>query len=125
MALGRPLLADPDLPRKMAEGREDEIMACGSCLQGCLAQVKGGGPIGCIVNPEVGREAGVVSPAVALGERLVVVGGGPAGMEAALIGVGVRGTRSPCSRATVGSGGSSPWRPSVPARRPWSGRCAR
>ncbi len=86
VALGRPLLADPDLPRKMAQGREDEIMACGSCLQGCLAQVKGGGPIGCIVNPEVGREAEGVSPAVALGERLVVVGGGPAGMEAALMG---------------------------------------
>jgi 2,4-dienoyl-CoA reductase-like NADH-dependent reductase (Old Yellow Enzyme family)/thioredoxin reductase len=86
VALGRPLLADPDLPRKMAEGREDEIMACGSCLQGCLAQVKGGGPIACIVNPEVGREAEGTSPAVALGERLVVVGAGPAGMEAALMG---------------------------------------
>jgi 2,4-dienoyl-CoA reductase-like NADH-dependent reductase (Old Yellow Enzyme family)/thioredoxin reductase len=85
VALGRPLLADPDLPHKMAQGREDEIMACGSCLQGCLAEVKGGGPIGCIVNPEVGHE-GVVAPAVALGERLVVVGGGPAGMEAALMG---------------------------------------
>ena len=84
VALGRPLLADPDLPRKMAEGREDEIMACGSCLQGCLAQVKRGGPIGCIVNPEVGGEGAVVPTAAAVGERLVVMGGGPAGMQAAL-----------------------------------------
>ena len=39
VALGRPLLADPDLPRKMKEGRENEIMMCGACLQGCLARM--------------------------------------------------------------------------------------
>jgi len=84
VALGRPLLADPDLPRKMAVGREAEIMSCGSCLQGCLAEVKGGGPIGCIINPEVAHESTEVPVASAVGERLVVVGGGPAGMQAAL-----------------------------------------
>lgn len=83
VALGRPLVADPDLPRKMAEGREAEIVACGSCLQGCLAEVKRGGPIGCIVNPVVGAEQEPPA-ATASGERLVVVGGGPAGMQAAL-----------------------------------------
>ncbi len=84
VALGRPLVADPDLPQKMALGRDDEIMSCGSCLQGCLAEVKRGKPIGCIINPEVGHEgepAAVVTPA---GERVVVVGGGPAGLQAAL-----------------------------------------
>ena len=86
IALGRPLVADPDLPRKMREGREEDIIACGACLQGCLAKVKGGGPIGCIVNPELGREFEVAPPATALDLRLVVVGGGPAGMEAALTG---------------------------------------
>jgi 2,4-dienoyl-CoA reductase-like NADH-dependent reductase (Old Yellow Enzyme family)/thioredoxin reductase len=84
VALGRPLLADPDLPRKIREGREEEIMACGACLQGCLAKVKGGEPIGCIVNPEIGHEDEPVASAPAVGERLVVVGGGPAGMQAAL-----------------------------------------
>jgi NADPH-dependent 2,4-dienoyl-CoA reductase/sulfur reductase-like enzyme len=84
VALGRPLLADPDLPRKMREGRDDDIMACGACLQGCLAKVKGGGPIGCIVNPEIGHEEESVAPLPASGKRLVVVGGGPAGMQAAL-----------------------------------------
>jgi 2,4-dienoyl-CoA reductase-like NADH-dependent reductase (Old Yellow Enzyme family)/thioredoxin reductase len=85
VALGRPLLADPDLPVKMRDGREDEIMACGSCLQGCLAKVKAGGPVSCIVNPEVGREGEPVMQAKAVGDSLVVVGGGPAGLEAALM----------------------------------------
>ncbi len=84
VALGRPLLADPDLPRKLKEGREDEIMTCGGCLQGCLAKVKGGGPVGCLINPELGREGEAATLVGPLGERLVVVGGGPAGMQAAL-----------------------------------------
>ncbi len=85
VALGRPLLADPDLPVKMREGREDEIMGCGACLQGCLAKVKAGGPVSCLINPELGREGEPVQQAAAIGEPLVVVGGGPAGLEAALI----------------------------------------
>lgn len=84
VALGRPLLADPDLPIKMRDGREDEIMGCGSCLQGCLAKVKAGGPVSCLINPELGREGEPSQQATAVGEALVVVGGGPAGIEAAL-----------------------------------------
>lgn len=84
VALGRPLLADPDLPLKMREGREDEIMGCGACLQGCLAKVKAGGPVSCLINPELGREDEPALQVAAVGEPLVVVGGGPAGMEAAL-----------------------------------------
>jgi len=84
VALGRPLVADPDLPQKMRDGREAEIMSCGSCLQGCLARVRAGRPIGCLINPEVGHEADPSLPAPALGTRLVVVGGGPAGLQAAL-----------------------------------------
>jgi len=85
VALGRPLLADPDLPLKMREGREDEIMGCGACLQGCLAKVKAGGPVSCLINPELGREGKPVLQAEAVGDQLVIIGGGPAGMEAALI----------------------------------------
>jgi len=74
VAMGRPLVADPDLPLKMKEGRSDEIVLCGSCLQGCLASVKAGKGLGCIVNPEVGHESEPETPAQQ-GRHVVVVGG--------------------------------------------------
>jgi len=82
IALGRPLVADPDLPRKIVEDRLDEIVLCGSCLQGCLFRVKQGRPIACIVNPEVGRVEPLAPAPQPL--RVLVVGGGPAGIEAAV-----------------------------------------
>ena len=83
VALGRPLVADPDLPRKMREGRESEIRECGSCLQACLSGVKRGKGLECIVNPEVGRVGDPLPPA---GEQksVLIVGGGPAGLTAAI-----------------------------------------
>jgi 2,4-dienoyl-CoA reductase-like NADH-dependent reductase (Old Yellow Enzyme family)/thioredoxin reductase len=84
VALGRPLVADPDLPVKMRQGRGEEILLCGSCLQGCLASVKAGKGIGCIINPEVGHEGEPESPPVRE-RRVVVVGGGPAGLTAAIV----------------------------------------
>lgn len=84
VALGRPLLADPDLPLKMRSGRDHEIMRCGACLQGCLSEVKRGGPVACLVNPELGHEGEEDGRPRVVGRRLVVVGGGPAGLAAAL-----------------------------------------
>lgn len=83
VALGRPLLADPDLPRKMREGNDEDVMLCGHCLQGCFARVKSGQGIGCNINPRLGNEFEEVVPA-ARSKRVVIVGGGPAGMQAAL-----------------------------------------
>ena len=57
VALGRPLIADPDWPRKIAEGREEEIVPCLWDNGGCLRDsVMKGLPIRCIQNPEVGFE---------------------------------------------------------------------
>jgi len=84
VALGRPLVADPDLPRKMESNQDDLVVRCGGCLQGCLLGVKSGAGVGCIVNPELGHEGEAVTPA-STRRRIVVVGGGPAGLTAARV----------------------------------------
>jgi 2,4-dienoyl-CoA reductase-like NADH-dependent reductase (Old Yellow Enzyme family)/thioredoxin reductase len=84
VALGRPLVADPDLPRKLRDGQPERVVRCGGCLQGCLAGVKAGGGIGCIVNPELGHE-GVPADPAAEPRKVVVVGAGPAGLTAARV----------------------------------------
>ena len=81
IALGRPLICDPDLIEKWKNGQFNEAKACGYCLQGCLHRVKNGEPIGCNLNPEIGK------PALTRTEnplKVLVAGGGPAGMSAAL-----------------------------------------
>jgi 2,4-dienoyl-CoA reductase-like NADH-dependent reductase (Old Yellow Enzyme family)/thioredoxin reductase len=83
IALGRPLLADPDWPRKARAGKDDDIRLCISCDH-CRLALAWTRPIRCLVNPETGRERdfSALTPA-APRKRVVVVGGGPAGLEAA------------------------------------------
>ena len=82
-ALGRSLVADPEFPNKMREGKTDEIVYCGGCVQGCLAKVKSGEGLGCIVNPEVGWTGKFEKPKKH--KRVAIVGGGPSGLEAAIV----------------------------------------
>ena len=79
VVMGRTLIADPDLPRKVAEGREAFIRPCISCSEGCGGQPQ----MSCVLNPGVGREA-LGFPKAEKALNVVVVGGGPAGMQAAL-----------------------------------------
>lgn len=82
VGLGRPLVADPEWPNKAREGREDEIRKCISCNE-CLDKIFNVG-MRCAVNATPGREkrfAQLVPAAVK--KRVMVIGGGPAGMEAA------------------------------------------
>lgn len=81
VALGRPLIADHDLIEKWKTERDKEVKYCGYCLQGCLHRVKNGEPIGCNLNPEIGNPA-LEKTAKPL--KVLVAGGGPAGMSAAL-----------------------------------------
>ncbi|MBM3119760.1 MAG: FAD-dependent oxidoreductase [Chloroflexi bacterium] len=83
VAMGRPLLADPGLPQKVATGRMEDIRPCLYCLT-CLDSLnwrKEG--VCCTVNPTLGREREYAVKPAESPKRVIVVGGGPGGMEAA------------------------------------------
>ncbi|WP_422116634.1 FAD-dependent oxidoreductase [Brachybacterium sp. UNK5269] len=86
ISMARPLLADPHLPAKLAEGRAAQVIACISCNQACLDKVFEGKRASCLVNPRAGHETELVlTPVVQRrARRVAVVGAGPAGLEAAL-----------------------------------------
>jgi hypothetical protein len=83
VVVGRALIADPEWAEKAAAGRVAAIRPCVGLVDSCAGVLEHGAPIGCAVNPEVGRETRSVLAAAARRARVVVVGGGPAGMEAA------------------------------------------
>jgi len=81
----RALIADPEIPAKAARGAVDDIRACIGCNQACIGHFHKGLPVSCIQHPETGRELvyGQLAPA-SRRKRVTVVGGGPAGMKAAV-----------------------------------------
>ena len=85
VALGRPLLADPELPNKVAEERLDDIRPCLYCDEGCVGGLSHLWHIGCQVNEALGREGEYPIKQAQKVKRVGVVGGGPAGMEAARV----------------------------------------
>jgi len=84
LALGRSLIADPDFVGKYLGKAEGNITPCLACAEGCLGGVKSGQGLQCLVNPEVGQESYIVKKAKQ-SRKFAVVGGGLAGMEAAII----------------------------------------
>ncbi len=90
IGIGRGLIADPDIITKIKAGRPDRIRPCIRCNQLCTGNVFNGAPIGCAVNPQVAHELDrVITPAPSP-KRIVIVGAGPAGLEAARV-AGLRG----------------------------------
>jgi 2,4-dienoyl-CoA reductase (NADPH2) len=83
ISMARPLLADPDLPRKALEGRESEINTCIACNQGCLDRVFENQRATCLVNPRAAYETELVLTRVTRPKRVAVVGAGPAGLACA------------------------------------------
>ncbi|MBT8338966.1 MAG: FAD-dependent oxidoreductase [Desulfatitalea sp.] len=83
IAMGRALIADPDLPQKAAAGAYTQIRNCIGCCRGCIQSVFDQEPAFCVVNPEMGRE--YVMEDVGKAEKtkkVLVVGAGPAGLAA-------------------------------------------
>jgi 2,4-dienoyl-CoA reductase-like NADH-dependent reductase (Old Yellow Enzyme family)/thioredoxin reductase len=83
LAAGRALVADPDFVGKVLGEVAGPVRPCLACAEGCLGGVKGGRGLECLVNPLVGREELACAPAP-VPRDLAVVGGGLAGMQAAL-----------------------------------------
>lgn len=82
--LGRVLIADPEWPLKAFDGRADEIRPCVACSQGCTDQVFSGQPVFCIGNPRAGYETERNIQKTAAPKDVMIVGAGPAGLEAAV-----------------------------------------
>jgi len=82
--MSRPLMADPELPNKAREGRFDEIRNCTACCL-CFDMLMEGKPIACAVNAQSGREAEYAIEPAPKAKKVLVVGGGLAGMEAARV----------------------------------------
>ncbi len=82
----RALICDPELPNKAMEGRTEDIRHCIACNQGCIARMGLGYSLGCLQNPAVGLEETMGIGTLKRCEKqkkVVIVGGGPAGLEAA------------------------------------------
>lgn len=85
IGIGRALLADPYWANKAAAGKAVDIVRCISCNEGCVDAVLNRGFIACVVNPENGfEETRIITPAKTA-KNVVVIGGGPAGLEAARV----------------------------------------
>lgn len=86
ISLARPLWADPEWPRKAQEGRPEDIRPCIRCNDGCLDRTFFRfRAIGCSVNPRIGREGELEITPATRRKKVAVIGGGPAGMEAARV----------------------------------------
>lgn len=85
IGLGRPLLADPYLPKKIKEGKIHKIRPCLSCHEGCMGRIASGGALSCAVNPVCGREKSYGIVPASTNKEVMIIGGGISGMESARV----------------------------------------
>lgn len=117
VGMARAHIADPGLVNKAKEAREDTQRPCISCNQGCAGFLAQSLAITCLSNPAAGREAAWNDRDHATArKRLLVVGGGPAGMEAAAI-AAARGHMVELWESSARLGGALAWTEKMPLRR--------
>lgn len=85
IALGRPLLADAEIPNKILADEYDKVRPCLSCQEGCMGRLASYAQISCAVNPVCGRENEYGLKSAEVKKSVVVVGGGVSGLEAARV----------------------------------------
>jgi len=84
VCIGRGLLADPELPKKAKEGRLEDIRTCIACNT-CMESIFRRGRVECLVNPILGREKELVLEPAKVTKKVMVVGGGPGGLNVAWV----------------------------------------
>ncbi|MDI3481206.1 MAG: hypothetical protein PWQ97_861 [Tepidanaerobacteraceae bacterium] len=85
VSMGRGSLADPEMPNKAAAGKFEDIVHCIGCMQGCIERLFKNIDVKCLVNPSLGREIEFAIQPAKVKKKVLVAGGGPAGMEAAIV----------------------------------------
>jgi 2,4-dienoyl-CoA reductase (NADPH2) len=116
VTMARGLLADPDLPNKAGEGKANLIYHCVACNQGCFDRIFQLRPATCLVNPRAGAEWHTkITPASRV-KKVLVIGGGPAGMKAACT-AAERGHNVLLVEKERGLGGQLLLNESIPGRR--------
>ncbi len=119
----RALIADPDLPNKAREGRVDDIRPCFGYNDGCIDRIYTGHGVTCVQNAVIGREtAWAELPPAASQRKVVIVGGGPAGLECARVAL-LRGHHVVLFEKNQELGGQTLIARLAPARADFDGAC--
>jgi 2,4-dienoyl-CoA reductase-like NADH-dependent reductase (Old Yellow Enzyme family)/thioredoxin reductase len=119
----RALIADPDLPNKAKEGRLDDIRPCVGYNEGCIDRIYTGRGVTCVQNAVIGRETDWTElPAAARAKKVVVVGGGPAGLECARV-ARLRGHEVVLLEKNQELGGQTLIARKAPTRQDFDGAC--
>jgi 2,4-dienoyl-CoA reductase (NADPH2) len=115
IGFARALIADPELPNKALAGCFDEINRCIACNQGCFDTIFDQQPVTCLVNARAGAEGKLTIEPATRKKRVMVIGGGPAGMEAARV-AALRGHEVCLYEKTEKLGGQLPLAAAPPGR---------
>lgn len=117
----RAMICDPQMANKAKAGASDDIRACIACNQACIGHFQLGLSISCIQHPETGRELAYgVKPKAARAKRVMVVGGGPAGLKAAAV-AAERGHEVTLHEKETQLGGQARFAQLLPARAEFGG----